>query len=101
MLAPESLMNSLRNHECSHEDMTWAALTVCVCVCRCAVDAVQHAAPHVRVVIYAREGVTAAQLVQDASNRFNVKLRGPIEVRSCASLKQLNGCCTACWARDV
>lgn len=46
----------------------------------CAVDALQHAAPHVRILIYARQGVTAEQLVQDASSRFNVKLRRPIEV---------------------
>eukprot|EP00878_Enallax_costatus_P026049 GHUV01027925.1.p1 GENE.GHUV01027925.1~~GHUV01027925.1.p1 ORF type:complete len:155 (+),score=30.19 GHUV01027925.1:505-969(+) len=50
------------------------------CDCRCAVDAVQHAAPHVRVIIYARQGVTAEQLVLDASSRFNVRLRNPIEV---------------------
>jgi hypothetical protein len=45
------------------------------------VDALQHAEPHVRILIYARQGVTAEQLVQDASSRFNVKLRRPIEVR--------------------
>lgn len=44
-------------------------------------DALQQAAPHVRIVIYAREGVTAEQLVEEANNRFNVRLRGPIEVR--------------------
>jgi hypothetical protein len=53
-------------------------------LCRCAVDALQQAAPHVRIVIYVREGVTAAQLVQEASSRFNVKLRRSIEV-SCQS----------------
>ena len=51
-------------------------------VCRCAIDALQHAAPHVKVVIYVREGVTVEQLVHDADSRFNVKLRGPIEVRT-------------------
>lgn len=45
-------------------------------------DALQHAAPHIRVVIYVREGVTAEQLVQEADSRFNVRLRGPIEVSS-------------------
>eukprot|EP00882_Tetradesmus_deserticola_P025172 GHRQ01027634.1.p1 GENE.GHRQ01027634.1~~GHRQ01027634.1.p1 ORF type:complete len:139 (+),score=20.69 GHRQ01027634.1:271-687(+) len=46
----------------------------------CAVDALQHAEPHLRILIYVRHGVTAEQLVQDASSRFNVKLRRPIEV---------------------
>lgn len=44
-------------------------------------DALQHATPHVRVVIYVREGVTAEQLVQAAHSTFNVNLKGPIEVR--------------------
>ncbi|KAF6262956.1 hypothetical protein COO60DRAFT_1699075 [Scenedesmus sp. NREL 46B-D3] len=48
----------------------------------CAVDALQHAQPHLRILVYARQGVTAEQLVQDASSRFNVKLRRPIEVLS-------------------
>lgn len=52
----------------------------CVCISRCAVDAVQHAAPHMHVVIYARQGVTAEQLMQDANSRFNVRLKRPIEV---------------------
>eukprot|EP00775_Hariotina_reticulata_P005441 gene5440-5674_t len=51
----------------------------------CAVDAIQQAAPHVRIIIYARAGVTADQLVQDAAARFNVHLQKPVEV---VSLKQ-------------
>lgn len=51
--------------------------------CRCAVDALQRTAPHARIVIYVRDGVTAEQLVQQADSTFNVKLRGPIEVGSC------------------
>lgn len=46
----------------------------------CAVDALQHAAPHVRVLIYVREGVSAEQLAADASSRFNVRLRRAVEV---------------------
>lgn len=49
--------------------------------CRCAVDALQQAAPHATIVIYVREGVTAEQLVQEADSRFNVRLRRPIQVR--------------------
>lgn len=44
-------------------------------------DALQRTAPRARIVIYVREGVTAAQLVQEALSRFNVQLKGPIEVR--------------------
>jgi hypothetical protein len=51
--------------------------------CRCAVDALQRTAPHARIVIYVRDGVTAEQLVKQADSTFNVKLRGPIEVGSC------------------
>lgn len=50
--------------------------------CRCAVDALQRTAPHAKIVIYVREGVTAAQLVQEADSRFNVQLKRPIEVRT-------------------
>jgi hypothetical protein len=67
-----------------------------LCPCRCAVDALQHAEPHVRILIYVRAGVTAEQLVQDASSRFNVKLRRPIEVgaksySTCSACR--NRCC--------
>jgi len=58
------------------------------------VDALQHAAPHVRILIYARQGVTAEQLVQDASSRFNVKLRRPIEVRAAQGKQLPSRCCT-------
>jgi hypothetical protein len=68
---------------CSTAACNWSNIRfdlLCCWSCRCAVDALQHAQPHLRIVIYARHGVTAEQLVQDASSRFNVKLRRPIEV---------------------
>eukprot|EP00879_Flechtneria_rotunda_P003773 GHRR01004012.1.p1 GENE.GHRR01004012.1~~GHRR01004012.1.p1 ORF type:complete len:487 (+),score=120.70 GHRR01004012.1:258-1718(+) len=46
----------------------------------CAINAVQHAAPHAKIYVYTREGVTAEQLLQDASSRFNVKLTQPIQL---------------------
>jgi tripartite-type tricarboxylate transporter receptor subunit TctC len=47
------------------------------------VDAVQQqVAPHVRIIIYARAGVTADQLVRDAAARFNIHLQKPVEVSS-------------------
>lgn len=49
-------------------------------------DALQQTAPRTRIVIYVRDGVTAEQLVREADDRFNVKLRGPIEVRCCCLL---------------
>ena len=49
--------------------------------CRCAVKAVQEAAPSAQVFIYVRNGVTAEQLVADASARFNIKIPKPIRVR--------------------
>jgi hypothetical protein len=61
------------------------------------VDALQRTSPNAKIVIYVREGVTAAQLVQEADSRFNVKLNRPIEVRFwCA------GCPgnTACGVQD-
>lgn len=48
--------------------------------CRCAIDALQQAAPGMRMLVYVHEGVSAAELVQDAQERFNVRLRRPIEV---------------------
>ncbi|KAG2432718.1 hypothetical protein HYH02_012852 [Chlamydomonas schloesseri] len=46
----------------------------------CAVKAVHDASKTAKVVIYAREGVTAAQLVEDAARRFNIRLDKPIQV---------------------
>jgi len=46
----------------------------------CAVRAVQCASSSCKVVIYAREGVTAKQLVKDAADRFHIHIDRPIEV---------------------
>ncbi|KAG2424176.1 hypothetical protein HXX76_014709 [Chlamydomonas incerta] len=46
----------------------------------CAVKAVQDASKTAKVVIYAREGVTAEALVDDAQRRFNIRIDKPIQV---------------------
>lgn len=45
------------------------------------VRARQEAAPHVRIFIYAREGVTPELLRAQALERFNIELLRPVEVR--------------------
>lgn len=60
-------------------------------------DALQRTSPNAKIVVYVREGVTAAQLVQEADSRFNVKLKRPIEVRRMAGvLTALSAQDTAC-----
>ncbi|KAG1672288.1 hypothetical protein FOA52_004303 [Chlamydomonas sp. UWO 241] len=46
----------------------------------CGVKAIQEAAPHVRIVIYARAGVDAVGMVEDASRRFNISIPAPVTV---------------------
>ena len=42
----------------------------------CAVKAVEAHSPHAKIFIYAREGINAADLVRDASKRFNIVIDG-------------------------
>lgn len=46
----------------------------------CAIKAVQDASETAKVVVYARAGVDAQQLLRDAEARFNIRLDKPIEV---------------------